>query len=610
MEDAGVLALPRPVPEHVPGYVLGAQAAAVVTCALLVALTAPTTHWDILLAFGLLSLALLSDLMAVEVADRVNISGSFLAIVLAIILLGGPPAALIGICTVLVGRRRTQEPAHALRQNLVVYALFPLAGAVLFSAARRHFGLSAEDAGLYVLVLATFTFTLACNFVLVATYVAAVRGIRIASTVREAVVPLISSEALTALLAVAVVYLQLRIGFAATVLAGVAILSFQHLLSQLLVSRRRADELSALTSRLHVQALTDPLTGLDNRRRLMEDLATALAGDDERGTDPQPHVLALYDLDGFKQYNDAFGHPEGDELLATLGARLAETARGRGRAYRLGGDEFCVLARGELSDLDPLLHDAAASLTAHGDRFDVTCSWGRVLLPAEASTPVAALRLADQRMYLRKDSRPSSPKHQAGSVLLEVLREQQPNLHDHVGGVTRLAVAVARELGLDESGIDDVARAAELHDVGKMAIPWDILNKPGPLDAEEWEVMRRHTEIGARMLEAAPALAGVARMVRASHERWDGTGYPDRLAGRDIPLGARIVAVCDAFEAMTAARPYKRPRSTDWSLAELRRCAGTHFDPAVVEAFVLAFRREQEAESRPDAEAQPEAATG
>jgi HD-GYP domain-containing protein (c-di-GMP phosphodiesterase class II) len=148
-----------------------------------------------------------------------------------------------------------------------------------------------------------------------------------------------------------------------------------------------------------------------------------------------------------------------------------------------------------------------------------------------------------------------------------------------------MAKAVGRRLGLEGEPLDETTRAAELHDIGKMAIPDEILNKPARLTDEEYEFMKQHTLIGERMLAAAPAMGGVAKIVRASHERWDGRGYPDGLAGTDIPLAARIVAVCDSFDAMTTQRPYNRPRDTADAIAELRRCAGTQFDPDVVEAF-------------------------
>jgi HD-GYP domain-containing protein (c-di-GMP phosphodiesterase class II) len=151
--------------------------------------------------------------------------------------------------------------------------------------------------------------------------------------------------------------------------------------------------------------------------------------------------------------------------------------------------------------------------------------------------------------------------------------------------VADLAIRVGRKLGLDAEQLDETARAGELHDIGKMAIPDEILNKPARLTEAEYEFMKKHTVIGERMLAAAPALAGVARIIRSSHERWDGQGYPDGLAGEAIPLAARIVAVCDSFDAMTTQRPYNTPRTIEGGLAELRRCAGFQFDPRVVDAF-------------------------
>ena len=140
-----------------------------------------------------------------------------------------------------------------------------------------------------------------------------------------------------------------------------------------------------------------------------------------------------------------------------------------------------------------------------------------------------------------------------------------------------------------------VVRTAKLHDIGKMAVPDAILSKPGPLDGEEWDYVRQHTLIGERIVAAAPPLAPVARLVRSSHERWDGGGYPDGLRGDEIPLGARVVAVCDAFDAMTTQRPYREPVSEVAAEAELRRCAGTQFDPMVVEAFCRVIAREHPA---------------
>jgi putative nucleotidyltransferase with HDIG domain len=188
-------------------------------------------------------------------------------------------------------------------------------------------------------------------------------------------------------------------------------------------------------------------------------------------------------------------------------------------------------------------------------------------------------------MYRHKERRPASAASQSGDVLLRALGEREPELLEHTEAVTDLARGVAAALGLDLEARDVVARAAELHDIGKVAIPDAILSKPGPLDDDERAFMRRHTVIGEAIIDAAPALRPVAALVRASHERWDGGGYPDGLAADAIPLGARIVAVCDAYSAMVQERPYGVVLSEAEALRELRRCAGTQFDPGVVAAF-------------------------
>jgi two-component system, cell cycle response regulator len=294
-------------------------------------------------------------------------------------------------------------------------------------------------------------------------------------------------------------------------------------------------------------------------------------------------VLLLFDLDGFKNYNDAFGHLAGDALLMRLGHSLDRCVRPHGRAYRLGGDEFCVLAdAGARTEVERL---ASAALVEYGDGFAVSSSYGAVAVPEEAAVATEALLIADQRMYAHKNSGRPTARRQSTDVLLRALAERHPGLEGHLGGVAHLAGAVGRHLGLEGEALERVLVAAELHDVGKVAIPDAIINKPGPLDDDEWAFMRRHTLIGERIVAAAPALGGVAKLVRASHERWDGNGYPDAIAGQDIPLGARIVAVCDAYDAIVADRPYRRGRSAAEAMAELRRCAGTQFDPAVVDAF-------------------------
>jgi HD-GYP domain-containing protein (c-di-GMP phosphodiesterase class II) len=256
----------------------------------------------------------------------------------------------------------------------------------------------------------------------------------------------------------------------------------------------------------------------------------------------------------------------------------------------MGGDEFCLLFRPGAWVAEPIIEGAATALCERGEGFSIGCSYGAVTLPREASEPSEALRLADQRLYAHKNGGRVPPERQSKAVLLRALAERNPDLSDHLADVAQLAVATARRLALPEDEVELARHGAELHDVGKVAIPDAILTKPGPLDHSEWEFVRRHTLIGERIIAAAPALAPVARIVRSSHERWDGAGYPDGLQGEEIPLCARIVAVADAFDAMTAERPYSPAVSAEAALDELRRCSGSQFDPVVVQAFASAWR--------------------
>jgi HD-GYP domain-containing protein (c-di-GMP phosphodiesterase class II) len=228
---------------------------------------------------------------------------------------------------------------------------------------------------------------------------------------------------------------------------------------------------------------------------------------------------------------------------------------------------------------------AAEALAEEGEGFAVTSSYGSVLVPTEASVLTEALRIADHRMYMDKQRSRPGAERQSVDVLVSVLQERDSLLAHHLEDVAALSEAVSRRMNVPAEQLQAIRRAAELHDVGRLAIPEEILSKTGPLDEDEWEFVRRHTLIGERILASAPALRSAAELIRSSHERWDGEGYPDRLRGREIPLGARIIAVCDAFDAMTSARAYAPSLSRQEAIRELLRCSGTQFDPDVVEAF-------------------------
>ena len=329
-------------------------------------------------------------------------------------------------------------------------------------------------------------------------------------------------------------------------------------------------------------SMTDALTGIPNRRQLKTDLDQGL----KQASRERPLLLMLFDLNGFKGYNDTFGHPAGDALLIRLAKALEQAMTNHGGcAYRLGGDEFCVLAAVDPDNTTPIVAAASQALSEHGGGFSITASYGAILLPQESQDVTEAMRQVDQRMYAQKTSARRSPERQTRDVLLRALQERNPELAQRHAEVARLVVAVAERMALPHDEHTQLRQAAELHDVGKMGIPEELLHKPGPLDAEEWAFVRRHPLIGERIIGAAPALAPAARLVRSTHERFDGSGYPDGLAGDQIPLGARIIAVCDAFTAMTSSRPYAAQRTLSEAIAELRECAGSQFDPAVVDLF-------------------------
>ena len=338
------------------------------------------------------------------------------------------------------------------------------------------------------------------------------------------------------------------------------------------------------------EATTDALTGLANRRQLLVDLERRLH------RDPVPTtLLMLFDLDGFKSYNDTFGHPAGDALLTRLGAKLAAVPERDAGTYRLGGDEFCLVATIGEGEAEPLIDRACAALTEQGEGFEISSSFGAVMLPDEATDASHALHTADERLYAQKYSR-RGESDRTMAALLEALSIREPDLQAQLADVGSLSVDVGTMLGLRRDELEELERAAQLHDLGKLAVPDEILNKPGPLDDREWAFVRQHTIVGERILRASPALRSVATVVRSSHENWDGTGYPDGVAGEKIPLAARIIRACNAYVAMVSERPYRPALTDDEALNELMRLAGTEFDPTVVRVLVAHIRDEHEAE--------------
>ena len=305
-----------------------------------------------------------------------------------------------------------------------------------------------------------------------------------------------------------------------------------------------------------------------------------------------PAMLVLFDLNGFKNYNDTFGHLAGDALLKRLSSRLELAVAPMASVYRLGGDEFCVLA--DAAGAEEIERAAHAALREQGEGFDVTAASGIGLDPRGGrcrDRGAAPRRSAHVRG--QAGQRVAAPSTSRKDVLIRVLAERHPDLGDHLNGVAELAEGVARRLGLEDQELAQVRHAAELHDIGKVAIPDSILEKPGPLDDEEWAFMRRHTIIGERILAAAPALAPVgragARQPRALRRRrlpgWPGAARRSRSARGSSPSATPSTRCSPSGPT---AGPHGR-RGACRAAPLLRR----QFDPAVVAALVqeLAARR-------------------
>src|SRR6266508_4325595 len=300
-------------------------------------------------------------------------------------------------------------------------------------------------------------------------------------------------------------------------------------------------------------ALTDPLTGLGNHRHFHERLQRELVAAEEAG---QPLSLCLIDVDDFKNINDNHGHPAGDRVLSQVALRL----RQGGEAFRLGGDEFAVL----LPEHDePTALDTATSIVdrlrsmelEHEER--ITVSAGVATFPVQGVGRDELIRRADRAARFR-----------AAASIARAVDARDVYTGSHSERVSDLAVRVAERLGLAQELVELTRLAASLHDLGKLAIPEEILRKPGPLTDPERLVLERHPQIGYRMLESL-GVDPLADWVLHHHERWDGGGYPDGIPGAEIPLGARIIFVVDAYDAMTSDRVYRRRRSHDEALAGL-----------------------------------------
>jgi HD-GYP domain-containing protein (c-di-GMP phosphodiesterase class II) len=305
-------------------------------------------------------------------------------------------------------------------------------------------------------------------------------------------------------------------------------------------------------------------------------------------------VLLILDLDGLQTYNDRFGYAAGDELLRRVAQILIQSATPLGgTAYRLEDSRIALLIPSGESQLGEVVIAATAALHEEGRDLLIGRAYGEVAIPDEAIDPDRAMQIAGQRLTAHNQRQHRSARRQAHAVLMAVLAARRPELREHLRVVVYRAIAIGRRLGLSREEMDDIALAAELQDVGLLAVPEAVLEKRTALSPEESAMIRNRPVAGEQIIGSAPGLAPVAGLVRASSEHYDGSGFPDRLAGEAIPLGARIIAVAVAFAAMTAARPYRPAGNIEEAIEELRRCAGSQFDPTVVEALAADLSEER-----------------
>ena len=372
------------------------------------------------------------------------------------------------------------------------------------------------------------------------------------------------------------------------------------LAEQLSEARRR---ISRLESELALAATRDSVTRelLSLRSfRVRLDLETRRARRYGR-----PLSVALIDIDGFRQINLDHGYGGGDGVLSGVAGVIAGITRVHDLACRTGGDQFAILL--------PETTSAAAERVAERLLVELEDLEAGAVRGVSVSIGVAALRPKEpaEQLLARAEGALAAARAQGGgralahvdetestesgddlryrevvAALASTLQERDRYTGDHSESVVAIAARVGEAMGMDPDSVAKLRTAALLHDIGKVGVPDEILHKEGPLDEQEWEVMRQHPVIGERILRAIPGLGGVARIVRHEHERWDGKGYPDGLSGEDIPLGARIILACDTYHAITSDRPYRAAMSHVEAVAELTRNAGTQFDVKVIEALV------------------------
>jgi len=525
----------------------------------------------------------------IEGIDTGGVSLSFVFCVASIVLFGWAPGVLVSFLAPTIMQLVEHRPPVRVAYNAAVFALSAgVAGAVA--------SVIGEGTAGHVLALVTLVAFAhyAVNMVLISLVVGVSSRKPVLGMIRSSLTVTFVPFALMASAALMLVVLWERSPMFSAALVG-------PLLAIALYQRSTYRELRAM--RL---ALTDPLTGLGNHRHFHDRLERDLVDAAGQGF---PLILCLVDIDDFKRVNDRFGHPAGDKVLAQLATKMRQS----GEAFRLGGDEFAILLPGRDEESATLVAEAIREridMLELDHAGSVTISAGIATLPSEGIARDELVRRADSALYWAKEYgknqvrayRPEvveiaelkrlaagpdrAARYRAAASLAKAVDARDAYTGSHSERVAELAARIATRMAVDAELIELTRLAGSLHDLGKLAVPEEILRKPAALSEPERLVIERHPQIGFRMLESL-GVDPVGQWVLHHHERWDGDGYPDGLGGEEIPLGARILFVADAFDAMTTERVYRlRPLSEAEAIEELERCAGSQFDPLVVGALI------------------------